>query len=310
LLWAFLWATRCAHVFGKPVMAYSVDAGEMRSRFNRTMVRKTASKTDLIVVRSWAATQRLQAWGVSAPMEVTADNALNFRINPEDQGWPRRVWPEGAGRTVGFAMVDFFRWPVVVRMWGRREDCYQWPYYFSRSSERQALSESLACGFAELADTLVEEHGKTVAFICMEQLDEPFAHSVHSRMVHPSHARVFSSRDCNASQLTVLLRSIDLLVTSRYHACVLSLAAAVPQIAVGHDLRLRTIYDELGLLEGFFIDADPSTLFEHLGDRVRRLLDNPGLERELLVRGYRNLRERAKRNRESLRDFALKRGWI
>ena len=47
--------------------------------------------------------------------------------------------------------------------------------------------------------------------------------------------------------MTVLLRSLGGLVTSRYHASVLSMAAGVPQVAVGHDLRLRTLFEELGL---------------------------------------------------------------
>src|SRR5512140_1615769 len=31
ILWAYLWATHCAHDMGKPCMAYAVDAGEMKS---------------------------------------------------------------------------------------------------------------------------------------------------------------------------------------------------------------------------------------------------------------------------------------
>jgi polysaccharide pyruvyl transferase WcaK-like protein len=94
----------------------------------------------------------------------------------------------------------------------------------------------------------------------MEQLDEPFALDIHRRLAVPQMARVFSAREHDASRMTVLLRSLDLLVTSRYHACVLSLAAHVPQVAVGHDLRLETIYRELGLAPEFFVrqgDAAP-----------------------------------------------------
>ena len=46
--------------------------------------------------------------------------------------------------------------------------------------------------------------------------------------------------------MTMLLRSLGGLLTSRYHASVLSMAAGVPQVAVGHDLRLRTLFEELG----------------------------------------------------------------
>ena len=72
--------------------------------------------------------------------------------------------------------------------------------------------------------------------------------------IDPERARIFSSNQYNASQMVSILRSLELLLTSRYHACVLSLAAQVPQIAIGHDLRLKTIYRELGLFEDFFVE--------------------------------------------------------
>lgn len=306
LLWFFLWSTRCAHASGKPCLAYAVDAGTM-SRFNRRLTRRVASWTDLIVARSGGAAERLRAWGVTAPIEVSADNALNFRVDPGDEGWPQRAWPEGASGMVGLAMVDFYLWPVVMRLWGRRQDCYRWPYFFSRSPERREASDLLARGYATVADRLVER-GKAPALIAMEELDEPLARSVLRRMAHPERARVFSSREFNASQMTVLLRSLELLVTSRYHACVLSLAAGVPQIALGHDLRLHTIYRELGLAEQYFIRPGPG-MFDALQARIDGVLADPTCQRERLERGYRDHLEAAQRNRGLLRAFVAAHGW-
>lgn len=310
LLWLYLWATRCAHAAGKLSLTYAVDAGEVRSPFNRRLVRTEASKTDLIIVRARAAAERLRSFGVRAPIEVTADNAFTFRPERQDEGWVQRDWPEAAGRgLVGLAVVDPYQWPVSMRLWGRREDCYKWPYYFSRSPERTRATEALAARYAALADALVAQHGKAVALIGMEQLDESFAQMVLRRMAHADQARLFSARDHNASQMTVLLRGLDLLVTSRYHACVLSLAAQVPQVAVGHDLRLKTIYGELGLLDRYFFDPSDPDLSQLLADRVEELLSRPAPVRGLLRRGYVEHTAQAKRNRELLRRFVQARGW-
>jgi len=54
LLWAYLWATRCAYWLGKPCLAYAVDAGKL-SRLNQKLVRREASHTDLIIPRAQAA---------------------------------------------------------------------------------------------------------------------------------------------------------------------------------------------------------------------------------------------------------------
>jgi polysaccharide pyruvyl transferase WcaK-like protein len=309
MLWAYLWTTRSADDMGKPCLAYAVDAGEIKSTLNRWLVRREASKTSLIITRAAAAAERLRSLGVTAPLEVTADNAFNFRPDPAEAGLLSRTWPEAGPSVVGMALVDFYLWPVVLKPWGPREDCYKWPYYFTRSPERTRATEALARSYAALADDLITRHGKAVALIGMEALDEVLLRKVHGYMVHPDRARIFCSREYNASQMVFILRSLELLLTSRYHACVLSLAAQVPQIAVGHDLRLKTIYREMGLFEDFFVEPNTHGLYESLQPRVERLLDDPSCVTDALRRGYEKLRGDAQRNRSLLKKFVLARGW-
>ena len=142
----------------------------------------------------------------------------------------------------------------------------------------------------------------------MEQLDGSCARMVLRRMADADQARRVAARDHNASQMTVLLRGLDRLVTSRYHACVLSLAAQVPQVAVGHDLRLKTIYGELGLLDRYFFDPSDPDLSQLLADRVEELLARPAPVRDLLRRGYVGHTAQAKRHCELLRRFVQARG--
>jgi polysaccharide pyruvyl transferase WcaK-like protein len=308
LLWYFLWATRCAHREGKPCLAYAVDAGQLRPR-NQRLVRRVASTTDLIVTRSEGAAQRLRDWGVTAPIEWTADNAFTFEPADGDVEWARSLRSDTERLPLGIAAVDFFRWPVVIRPWGRAENRYRWPYYFSDSRVRRDASAELARRFGRLADRAVVEHGRSVALLCMEELDEPIARAIHGEMTHPERARVFSSRELDASRMTALLQSLGALVTSRYHASVLSLAAAVPQIAVGHDLRLRTLFGELGIDRRFFFGPDEPGAFDRIDGAVDELLSDPVEVRDRLRAGYRVHLAAAHRNRELLRRFAETHGW-
>ena len=66
--------------------------------------------------------------------------------------------------------------------------------------------------------------------------------------------------------MTSVLRSLDLLITSRYHAGVLSLPHQVPQTAIGHDLRIKDLYTDLEITELFVDHEDP--------DRYKTLSDN------------------------------------
>jgi polysaccharide pyruvyl transferase WcaK-like protein len=306
LLWYFMWATRCAHAAGKPCLAYAVDAGELKPH-NRWLVRHTAPKTDLIVVRSAAAAERLRSWGVENLIEVTADNAFRFEPRETDAQWLQHAWPQAGSGPVGMACVDYNLWPVVIRPWGRRADCYRWPYYFSHSPARRAASAALADGYAQLADAIIERHGRSVALICMEQLDEKLAGQIHRRMVHRERARIFSARQHDASQMTALLRSLGALVTSRYHASILSIAAAVPQVAVAQDLRLRTLFDEMGLTE-LCINPGPG-MFAVLHTTIDRLLADDDLLRARLRREYERHLESARRNPELLAAFVAEHGW-
>lgn len=307
LLWYFLWTTYRAHVEGKPCLAYAVDAGGL-SPVNRELVRRVASSTDLIVTRSAAAAARLRGWGVTAPLVSTADNALRFTPDPEEAGWVQRAWPDVRDAPVGIAPVDFFRFPVVIRPWGRDEDRYRWPYAFASSPGRRRASALLSEGYARLADRIVETHRHPVALIAMEELDERLCRTIHVQMRHRDRARIFSAREHDASRITWLLRSLRMLVTSRYHAAILSLAAEVPQIAVGHDLRLSSLYEELGILEAFLRPNSPR-VFTELQEQVDDLLVNPLAQKRALSAGYRDHLDRAEQNRTLLRSFLGEHGW-
>ncbi len=307
LLWAFLWATKCAYNFKKPSIAYAVDVGHLSS-FNQWLVKREASKTDLILTRTQPAEEELKKIEVSAPIAVTADCAFTFKTEKEDANILQETWPELDSGVVGFTPVDFYLWPVVMRPWGKKENLYKWPYYYSRSKERIKGSEKLALKWANSADRIIEKHGKTIALICMEELDEPLALCIKNNMRNPEMVKIFSSRNYNASQMTNILRSLELLVTSRYHAGVLSLEAQIPQIAIGHDTRLRGFYKELGI-EKYLLDYMSPEIWDKLDERVDELFENPEIQQNILKEGFIQHLGRARKNPEILRDFLQKRGW-
>lgn len=312
LLWAFLYTTRCAHSAGVPCIAYAVDSGKL-SKFNKYLVKKEASKTDLIITRTKRAVEELKSLDITVPMEITADCAFNFKVEDEDENILLKKWPEteSAG-VVGLAVVDFYLWPVVIRPWGKKKYEYRWPYYFSRSRGRREKSGGLAKSWAKTADHLIKKSGKNVALICMEDVDQPLAQNILDKMENSDKSRIFSSSELNASQMTHVLRSLDLLVTSRYHAGVLSLESKVPQIAVGHDTRLKGLYEELKLPNDYLIDCYSPHMWTNLQKKVDHLLENSDeiqKIREILNQGYQEHLNRSLENRKFLREFLTDRGW-
>lgn len=307
LLWAFLWATRCANNFKKPSIAYAVDVGHLSS-FNRWLVKREASKTNLILTRTELAAQELKKIRVKSPIEITADCAFTFKTEKKEAEILNELWPKSDSGVVGLAPVDFYLWPVVMRPWGKKENLYRWPYYYSRSKKKIEGSEQLALKWTKEADRIIEKYGKRVALICMEELDEPLAVSIKNKMKNPEMVKIFSSRNYNASQMTNILRGLELLVTSRYHAGVLSLEAQVPQIAIGHDTRLRGFYKEMGL-DNYLLDYMSPEIWNKLTERVNELLEDPKAQQKILKKGFIQHFDRARKNQGILRNFLQKRGW-
>ena len=93
--------------------------------------------------------------------------------------------------------------------------------------------------------------------------------------------------------------ALSSLVTSRYHALLLSMAHAVPYIALGHDTRTKFISEELGLAEYYLSHANPN-LLETLFDTHNQLLKDAERSRELIRRGMTELRAKDRRNYELL----------
>jgi len=300
LLWYYLLATRYAHGMKKPCIAYSVDAGKA-SRFDSWLIRREATKTDLILARTQNAAERLRHWGVKAPIEVTADNAFAFQPNSKDHGFLKRIWPE-ANHVVGIAAEDIYVWPARMRLWDQKKYCYRWPYYYSHSKDCREKSELLADVLAAQADEIVEKYDKDIALLSMEGLDAHFGKKIQDLMKHADRTRVFTSVEYNASQMTSVLRSLDLLITSRYHAGVLSLPEQVPQLAIGHDLRIKDLYDDLDIPE-LFIDHNNPDRYRMLSENIETLFGEMASIKLKLSRGFEEYKLREKRNPELLRTF-------
>jgi polysaccharide pyruvyl transferase WcaK-like protein len=309
LLWYYLLATRYAHSMKKPCIAYSVDAGTA-SRFNRWLIHREASKTSLILARTAKAAERLQKLRVKAPIEVTADNAFAFRPKLQDHNLLKHIWPE-ASHVVGIAAEDIYIWPVQIRPWGRKKYCYRWPYYYQHSKTCCQKSELLVDVLAVQADEIVEKYDKDVALLSMEGLDTAFTTKIQQHMKHANRTKVFSSAHYNASQMASVLRSLDLLITSRYHAGVLSLAHQVPQTAIGHDLRIRDLYADLEVTE-LFVDHEDPDRYKILSENVETLFNQYNAIKAKLQKGYARYEAQEKRNVELLKTFleANYSGWL
>jgi len=85
---------------------------------------------------------------------------------------------------------------------------------------------------------------------------------------------IFSSRFYDGHQMTGVLHALSMLITSRYHARVLSMTGGVPAIAVSLDERLYNIYNECGQLDDYYLKTDETDLGGKLLPMMNKLWKN------------------------------------
>ena len=130
--------------------------------------------------------------------------------------------------------------------------------------------------WVSLAKHAIERHDLDLQLIGMEDLDAPICERIIAELGPVAADRVSfaSSRQIAPLEMTAILRGLDALVTSRYHACVLSMGGAVPQMAICHDERLASIYAEVGIEQEFLLQHTQSDLTDQLISMFDRMMKN------------------------------------
>ncbi len=300
LLQAYVWTAFCTRWHRKHCIAYAVDVGELAG-LQAIWTRNEINRMALVITRTEIARQRLIELGVTRPVIATTDTAFRFVQEPKRQQSARRV--------VGIAPIEFFHWPVRFKLWCRPEERFRWPFAFSWDAERRALSEAMVERFVQLARHALQQHDVDLQLIAMEDLDTPVCRKILERLGDAAHSRVslMLSEHIRPADMVANLRGLDALVTSRYHACVLSMAGAVPQMAISHDERLKSIYTEMGLDQDYLLDYRQPDLGEQLPKVFDALMGHSLELSELIQRKHEtDFVLRCAQNPRELRDWGAK----
>lgn len=268
----------------KPCIAYGTEVGRVDgwlAQLSRTMMRDV-----YFMVRTEDSLHNLQTLDLNGHQGT--DTAWTF-LAPEGGQWAREQlhadgW-DGRQPLVGVAVINPFCWPVRPSLWrwlkagltGDHSQQYDKMYFFSDSKERRQQYNTYLDEMAAAVNGYSREHGAFVVVVGMEKLDTEACRAFASRL-ECRHA-VYSSLTCNAFQITGLLRQLSVLVTSRYHAAVLSMESRLPIVAVSFDARLYGVMHECELDRDYLHRVDDP----HLGQRVAASLRLADAHREQIA---------------------------
>jgi polysaccharide pyruvyl transferase WcaK-like protein len=234
----------------KPCIAYGSEIGEMEDFLKKTAV--DLCRDCYFITRTEDSQKALEQLGLRG--HCGTDTAWTYQpgvsaaeIEPAlvEAGW------DGSAELLGAAVIDPFCWPVRASLFrwlkgfftGDRSGRYDKWYYFSDSPARREAFRQYIAAFAAALDRFAEERNCFPVVIGMERLDEKACKALQAALHRRS--ALFLSGNTDAARMTAVLGKLSYLVTSRYHASVLSMVSGIPITAVSMDERLDNLMREM-----------------------------------------------------------------
>jgi polysaccharide pyruvyl transferase WcaK-like protein len=306
MLYSNLFAILMAKLVGCKVVCYAVDCGEL-SPFNQKITAKIGKLVDLFITRTYDAKEKLIKYGLKKEIYVNTDTAFQYIPPPDEyiEDVLKKINIENTKKIIGICPKEFFWWPVTIKLFGKKEDLYRYPYYHTWPKGAKEKSLRVKKDFAKYADFCVEKFDVDVLIIAMEKMDLPPSLDIYNLMNYKNRARVISSNEYNLKDISGLLSKIDFLVSTRYHACVLSMVSSIPMIAVSHDVRLYSLFKETRIMD-YYIEYNVENLYEILLEKTQKLIENKSILKEKIKEEYKKFLERCLNNRKVFKEWFVK----
>lgn len=250
---------------GKPCIAYGSDVTPLHRRLSR-LARQMCSNV-YFIARSQPSLNTLQSMGFRC--QLGTDTAWTFTV-PEHldngremimkQGW------NGKRPLLGVAVINPYCWPVRPSLWrwikatltGNYGLQYDKMFFFRDSKKRRNKYRSYLAQMAEAVKSYKQTHDAFVVIVGMEKLDAN-ACSDFKALIGEECAMI-TSAETPVFQMISVLHCLNALITSRYHAAVLSMLKGMPIVAVSMDNRLDGLFHDIGLGDKYLHHVGDSDL--------------------------------------------------
>ena len=263
---------------GKPCLAYGSEAGRMDG-FVKSLASRMCDET-YFIARTEASLKIIEGMGLKG--HVGADTAWTFP--PAPKSWIERELREKTGwdgkkPVIGVACIDPWSYPVKPNVsktlksaWTHNWENHYEKVYFFAASERNGRYPAYLQGLADGVNNFRKDHDVHPVIVGMDWTDLDACTDLQGRIDGKPY--IFSSRFYDGYQMTSALHYLSMLITSRYHARVLSMTGGVPSIAVSLDERLYNIYNECGQLDDYYLNTDEPALGAKLLPMMVKIWEN------------------------------------
>jgi polysaccharide pyruvyl transferase WcaK-like protein len=267
-------------------VGYGAEAGHMDPMVAKMCAR--FCKETLVITRNEESRSILRELGV--PTELGTDTAWTFEPEPPAYGQNalRKIGWDGSTPVLVVCPINPFEWPVRASIGklvahsvtGAYKDSHYRSVYFHNSGpEAERAYQYYLKSIANAVGNFRKQRNVFVVMAAMERLDARPARKISEWL---GGVPVLTSDDYNMYQLVSILRSCNMMVSSRYHGIVTSMPGLVASAGVTMDERIRNLMNERGhqdlLMNVDDPDLEPRLLMamDRLARDTERIADGIG----------------------------------
>lgn len=216
-----------AKLLGKPVIFYGISAGPINTRNKRLLTRLIVNRVNLIMVRDEDSKSRLETFGVSRKIHVTADSS--FDLSPIASKEARQILAQENVTRESRSLVG-----ICIRPW------------FLHTLEERSRFVEFKTIMVRLADRLITELGAQVVFTPFQYREDVIlAMDVKNRMQHQDECKVLMG-EYTPQELIGIIGQMDFFVGMRLHSLIFATKMLVPFVAISYAPKVRGFMKMLG----------------------------------------------------------------
>lgn len=209
------------------VIVYGVGAGPITTKLGTFLIKLMIKCASTVSVRDVKSKELLQKIGVKKPIGVVADPAFQLGSNIH-----QNVTSEV--KTIGVTAVPYFSKDY-------------WP------SSDEGKYATYINGMAANLDALIEKNGVKVTFFSTKYpQDVKATEDIFEAMVNKEHVEMIKD-NLHPAQLVSLCQKQDIIIGTRLHSLILSVAAKTPIIGIGYHVKVRNFMERIGK-EDYYVD--------------------------------------------------------
>jgi polysaccharide pyruvyl transferase WcaK-like protein len=242
-------------------VGYGAEAGHMDPLVAKMCAR--FCKNSLVITRNEESRKILRELGV--PAELGTDTAWTFEPLGAEYGQKalRDVGWDGKTSVLVVCPINPFEWPVKASVakaalhsltGAYASSHYRGPYFHNAGPEADRAYEHYLSSIAKAVVAFRQKKNVFVIMVATERLDSRPSKRIAEKL---GGVPILTSEEYNMYQLVSVLRACHLMVSSRYHGIVTSMAGLVPSAGITMDERIRNLMNERGHRELLMNVDDP-----------------------------------------------------